>query len=131
MKKIHIIAIIMIVAGVAVLVSASGDMSTYGTFTEAEKNESKIKIAGTLAKDKPMHYNPVEDPNYFSFFMKDTEGKEMKVVLLQEKPQDFELSEQIVITGQIQPEGFIASDILLKCPSKYTDEEIIIKTKDS
>jgi cytochrome c-type biogenesis protein CcmE len=74
-----------------------------------------------------MYYNPEKDPNYFSFFIRDKDGVEKKVILLREKPQDFELSEQIVITGKMKAEEFIATDILLKCPSKYKDEEIYIK----
>ena len=48
-------------------------------------------------------------------------------MLLAAKPQDFELSEQIVLTGEMRGEAFVASDMLMKCPSKYKDEEIYIK----
>ena len=56
--------------------------------------------------------------------MKDNEGKEEKVVLRKAKPQDFERSEQIVLTGKVEKGQFIATDMLMKCPSKYKDEEI-------
>lgn len=132
MKKVHIIAIVMIAVAVGILINAAGDMSTYGTFSQATSSGQKVKIAGELSKDKEMYYNPEEDPNYFSFFIKDTEGAEKKVVLLAAKPQDFELSEQIVVTGKMQDqETFIATDLLMKCPSKYKDEEIYIKGKES
>ncbi|MNF07676.1 hypothetical protein D3C80_2079060 [compost metagenome] len=39
------------------------------------------------------------------------------------KPQDFEKSEQIVLTGGMVGDEFHASKILMKCPSKYTDQE--------
>lgn len=131
MKKIHIVAIVMIAAAIGILISAAGDMSTYGTFAEAERTEQKVKIAGQLSKDKEMYYNPEEDPNYFSFFIKDSKGDERKVVLLAAKPQDFELSEQIVVTGQMDGETFVATDLLMKCPSKYQDEEVYIKGKET
>lgn len=131
MKKIHIVAIIMIAAAIGILVSAAGDMSTYGTFAQAEMSEQKVKIAGQLSKDKEMYYNPEEDPNYFSFFIKDSKGDERKVVLLAAKPQDFELSEQIVVTGQMNGATFVATDLLMKCPSKYQDEEVYIKGKET
>jgi cytochrome c-type biogenesis protein CcmE len=130
MKKIHIIAIAMIIAAIAMLMSASGDMSTYATFKEASNSSGKVKIAGQLSKDKEMFYNPAEDPNYFTFFIKDSEGVERKVVLGAAKPQDFELSEQIVVTGKLRGDEFIASDLLMKCPSKYKDEEIYVKSKE-
>ena len=129
MKRVYIIAGIMIAIAIGIFVTAADDMSTYSTFAEAIQTGNKVKIAGQLAKDKEMYYNPQEDPNYFSFFVKDTDGAEKKVVLLAEKPQDFELSEQIVVTGKMKGEDFVATDMLMKCPSKYKDEEIYIKSE--
>ena len=128
MKLIHIVAIIAIVVGIGVLVSASNDMATYSTFEDAfEHPGQKFKVVGELAKDKEMYYNPEENANYFTFYMKDNEGHEEKVVLRKAKPQDFERSEQIVLTGKVEEGQFIATDMLMKCPSKYKDEEIQMK----
>ena len=129
MRKIYIVAILMIVAAIALLTTAADDMSTYATFAEASRTGDRVKIAGQLSKDKEMYYNPAEDPNYFSFYIKDTKGEEHKVVLLSEKPQDFELSEQVVLTGQMKDDAFVATDLLMKCPSKYKDEEVYIKSE--
>lgn len=131
MKRIYIVAIIMIGVAIALLINAANDVSTYATFADAERSGDKVKIAGQLSKDKEMYYNPEEDPNYFSFYIKDTKGQERKVVLLNEKPQDFELSEQIVLTGSMRGEEFIATDMLMKCPSKYKDEEVYIKSEST
>jgi cytochrome c-type biogenesis protein CcmE len=46
------------------------------------------------------------------------------------KPQDFERSEQIVLTGKMKGDEFVATDILMKCPSKYKDEEIYLKSEE-
>ena len=122
----------MIAAAIAMLISSADNMSTYSSFQEARETGNKVKIAGQLAKDKELHYEPQVDPNYFTFYIKDTKGEERKVVLHGAKPQDFELSEQIVVTGRMQGDEFIASDLLMKCPSKYKDEEVYIKsTKES
>jgi len=130
MKKIHIIAILMIIVAIGLLVNAADDMSTYATFDQATQTGERVKVAGQLAKDKEMSYNPEEDPNYFSFYIRDTKGEERKVVLLAAKPQDFELSEQLVLTGQMKGNEFVATDMLMKCPSKYKDEEIYIKSEN-
>jgi cytochrome c-type biogenesis protein CcmE len=130
MKKIHVIGIVMIVVAVVLLTNAAGDMSTYASFQEAANSQQRVKIAGELAKDKAMDYRPEVDPNYFSFYIRDMNGEERKVVLLAAKPQDFELSEQIVLTGQMEGEIFVATDMLMKCPSKYKDEEIYIKSEE-
>ena len=129
MKKIYIVAILMVVAAIVLLTTAADDMSTYATFDQAIRTGDRVKIAGQLSKDKEMHYDAAIDPNYFSFYLKDTKGEERKVVLLSEKPQDFELSEQIVLTGQMKGEEFIATDMLMKCPSKYKEEEVYIKNE--
>jgi len=129
MKKTYIIAAILMLGGMAVLMSSSNELSTYSDFTEADKIETQVKVVGKLSKDKEIYYEPSKDPNYFSFFMKDNNGLERKVVYLSEKPQDFELSEQVVITGRMDKKDdiFLASDMLLKCPSKYKDEEVSFK----
>ena len=131
MKRIHIISIVLIAGAIALLMMASDDLSTYGTFDEARNADNKVKIAGQLAKDKEMYYNPEENPNYFSFFLTDQTGEEQKVVLLGAKPTDFEMSEQVVVTGEWKDENFVASTILLKCPSKYKDEEIYLKEEST
>jgi cytochrome c-type biogenesis protein CcmE len=127
MKKIFWIAIPLIIGGILVLVTASGDMATYSSFKDADNTESKVRIVGKLSKDKDLYYKPEVDPNYFSFFVTDMNGEERKVVLLGQKPQDFELSEQIVLTGKMEGSEFVATDMLLKCPSKYKDEELYFK----
>lgn len=131
MKKTYIIGVILIVAAIAVFISASKDMSTYATFSEASSTGKTVKIAGTLVKDMEMVYDPAVDPNYFTFYLRDAKGEQQKVVLLKEKPQDFELSEQIVLTGKMDNNTFVASDMLLKCPSKYKDEELELRQSGS
>jgi len=127
MKKLPIIALICILAAVVIFMSAADDMSTYATFAEAESTSTTVRVAGELAKDKPIEYNPEENPNLLSFYVRDADGNEEKVVLNAAKPQDFEMSEQIVITGEMKDGFFLANDMLMKCPSKYKDEEIFIK----
>ena len=73
-------------------------------------------------QEKPMDYDPQQNPNLFAFYMTDSEGVEKKVLYNGSKPNDFELSEQIVIIGKMPGAEFHASGILLKCPSKYKDE---------
>ena len=127
MKSIHIVALVVIAVGVGALTMQAKDVSTYGNFSEAQASGEKVKVAGKLAKDKPMIYDPVKNANDFSFYLEDTKGKEVLVHLMKPKPQDFELSEQVVVTGEMKGNSFVANDILMKCPSKYKDEEIYMK----
>lgn len=131
MKKIYIVALIMMVAAAFMLVKSPPEVNTYSDFATARESQKEVKIAGQLAKDKEMLYEPTKDPNYFSFYIRDAKGEERKVVLLAAKPKDFEMSEQIVVTGKMNGEEFVANDVLLKCPSKYKDEEVYIKSEKS
>ena len=114
--------------GVILLISASKDMSTYSTFDQVKRAGEPSKVVGVLAKDKPMYYDAEKDPNHFTFHMTDQTGKTQEVTLNAAKPQDFELSEQVVVTGEFRNDAFIASSILMKCPSKYKNEEVLIRS---
>ncbi len=127
MNKFNIIAGLLILVSIGLFFSLSKDVSSYANFNDAAASKHRVKVAGILAKDKEMIYKPEENPNYFSFYMRDPKGTEKKVILLQGKPQDFDRSEQIVVTGEMKGEDFIANEVLLKCPSKYKDEEIYMK----
>ncbi|MFK8007032.1 MAG: cytochrome c maturation protein CcmE [Saprospiraceae bacterium] len=129
MKKIHLIGMIMIGIAIYLIITAGGEVATYANFEDARGAEGKVKVVGHLVKDKEIVYDELKDPNYFSFYMIDDNKEERKVILNQGKPQDFELSEQIVLTGKMEKDEFIASEILLKCPSKYKDEEVYLKNE--
>ncbi len=127
MKKSHIILLVIIAVAIGAILSTFADSSTYGNFDEAKENGSEIHVVGKLVKSKELVYDPVKDANYFSFYLTDNTGKECKVIFNGAKPQDFERSEQIVITGKMQGEEFHADKILMKCPSKYTNDKIETK----
>lgn len=129
MKKSHLVAIIVVAVAIGILISASKDVTTYANFAQATKTEDKVKLVGQLVKDRPVEYDPAKDPNFMVFYVKDDAGEIRRVELRAAKPQDFERSESIVLTGQMKGETFAASDMLLKCPSKYKDQEIYVREK--
>lgn len=127
MNKTTILALLMIVAAAVIFLNASKDVSTYSNFSEAVSSGSRVKVVGVLAKEKPMEYKPEQNPNVFKFYMKDNKGEERQVILAKAKPQDFERTEQIVVTGSMKGSDFYADEILVKCPSKYKEEEITLR----
>ena len=127
MKKSYFLAILLVVVAVVLFWQTGNATSEYANFEKATATGDKVQLVGTYVKDKPTIYDPLTDPNYFSFFLEDLSGTEREVILLMGKPQDFEMSESIVLTGRMKEDKFIASDIQLKCPSKYKDEEQMIK----
>jgi cytochrome c-type biogenesis protein CcmE len=131
MKKSSIMGLVVIAVAIAVIMSVISKSSSYGTFNEAKKNSGELSVVGHLDMQKELYYDAAKDANYFSFFVKDKKGKECKVVFIGTKPQDFEKSEQIVLTGQMIGNEFHASKILMKCPSKYTQDKIEVSAKKS
>jgi cytochrome c-type biogenesis protein CcmE len=122
MKKTHIILIVIIAVAIGAILTTLNNTSTYASFQEAKDSpDNEFHIVGKLDKEKETVYNPKVNANLFTFYMKDNKGIESKVVLHKNKPQDFERSEQIVLIGKMQGNEFHASEILMKCPSKYND----------
>lgn len=134
MKKNHIIAIIIIVIAIGAMITSLADASTYADFATAEKSAgTEFHVIGKLDKAKEMVYDPIKDPNLFTFYLIDTNSVERKVILYKSKPQDFEKSEKIVLIGKAQNGEFHANEVLMKCPSKYNDNKtanITLKQND-
>ena len=124
MKKSSIFGLVVIAIAIAVIISTYSNSSTYGSFNDAKKSESILQVVGHLNKQKALYYDATKDANYFSFYMKDNKGQECKVIFTGTKPQDFERSEQVVLTGKMIGSEFHASKILMKCPSKYTQDKL-------
>ncbi|HOI00133.1 MAG TPA: cytochrome c maturation protein CcmE [Bacteroidales bacterium] len=132
MKIIHIIGILFIVGIIAVVISTFTDTSTYVDFSTASKHPNKeFHIIGTLNLEKGVNYDAGQDANQFSFYMIDSKGEERLVRYYDAKPQDFEKSEQVVIIGKVDGDAVTASSLLLKCPSKYNDDQVPQEYKET
>ncbi len=122
MKKIHIIAIVIVAVSIGVILSTLTDAATYAEFSLAEQHTGKeFQVVGKLAEDNQITYDPKINVELFTFQMVDNKGVEQKVYFHGAKPQDFERSEQVVVTGKFQDGEFHANKILMKCPSKYNN----------
>lgn len=125
MKKTHIILLIIIAVMIGFIISIASDYSHYESFKSLGANTKKeYQVVGYLVKEKEVIYNPEVDANRLEFYMRDNEGEIRQVIFYGTKPQDFERSEQIVLTGKMKDNVFIASSLLMKCPSKYKNEEM-------
>ncbi len=128
MKKSNILALVLIAVALAAIVSMVGDFSSYQTFASAEAKPGKeFQIIGTLdTLTSPMEYDPIKDANRFVFYAKDEAGKTSKVIFTGTKPQDFERSEKLTMTGKMENGEFRCSKILMKCPSKYKTDQVAL-----
>ncbi len=124
MKTSYIIGIVVIAILIGVIFSTISESSTYAPFSTAIEHSGKTyHVVGQLNLEKDFIYEPEKNANVFGFYLIDVEGKEMKVLYNGTKPQDFEKSEQVVVVGKISNNEFIASEVLMKCPSKYNGNE--------
>lgn len=116
MKTTRIIAIGLIVVAASIIYTSLSGASRYADFSQAFGNPGqKYTVIGKLNREKSL----VDIPNRLEFYVIDEKGEERKVIYHKTKPQDFERSEKIVMTGKVDKNDFIATELLLKCPSKY------------
>ena len=132
MKKSHVLGIVVIAIAISVIVSTAGDASTYVSFKEAKNisltnSEKKIHVVGNLKKGNEGEVLGIEtspDQMAFKFIMLDENNFEQLVLHPNPMPTDFARSEQVVVVGSYSGDVFVADKILLKCPSKYQEEEL-------
>lgn len=130
MKKTHIVLIVFIAVLIGALLTMFKDAGTYATFSMAEEYAGEpFTVIGFLDKDAEIHFNARK--NLFSFTAIDKSGKKTKVYYNQPKPQDFERSEEITMKGFATDTAFIAEEILMKCPSKYNEQNQIAGNENS
>jgi len=123
MKKIHIILLVGIAATIAVLISFLQNTSTYDTVDTAISKPGKfVHLMARWDKSAPLEYDALKNPNYLSFTAVDTLGKSVKVIYHQPKPENFEISERLVLKGKYMDGYFDCQSIQTKCPSKYKDD---------
>lgn len=132
MKKTHLLGIIVIGIAIMIIISTAGDASTYVSFDEAmelaeDGNDNLIHVVGKLKKDAEGNVQGIEksgDMLSFAFVMVDDKANEQRVIYNEPMPADFMRSEQVVVIGSYKKDYFVADKILMKCPSKYQEEDV-------
>ena len=128
MKKVHIVLLVLIIAAIAALISlmpkGGGNlMSSYESIASAKDKPGKfVHVVAKIDKTKPIEYDALKNPNYLSFTAIDSLGGSVKVVYKNAKPDNLEHSERLVMKGKMEADQFECNEILMKCPSKYTDD---------
>lgn len=125
MKKTHIAALVFIIVAIGAIFSTVYKADTYADFTQARENPGRdFHIIGELMKDQPIEEQVVDNTLFMTFYMSDQQGTVSMVYYQGAKPQDFEKSDQVVLVGRYHDETFVATSLLLKCPSKYNPEDL-------
>ncbi len=124
MKKSQLIALVFAVIAIGAIISAVYNADTYASFSEARLHpEREFHIIGQLLRERPVEEKVIDNTLVLSFYMKDQLGAVAQVIYQGPKPPDFEQSDEVVLIGKYTAAGFVASSLLLKCPSKYKPDQ--------
>lgn len=124
MKKSQIAGLVFVVIAVGFIISFVYNADTYSVFAEARENPGRqFHIIGSLQRDRPVEEHVVNNTLTLTFYMADRDGYTEEVLYFGPKPRDFSLSDEVVLIGSYEGGRFVASSLLLKCPSKYTPDE--------
>lgn len=112
-------ALLLIFGGFTVTKFASA-VTPYVDYPAARSTERTVQVAGGLLAGSSK-YDSTEGNLLFTLVDAENAGEQMKVRYAGLKPANFEDAVSIVAIGRFDPasEVFAASDLLVKCPSKY------------
>lgn len=123
MKKLHLVLLGLVVAGIIGMSFFVKDLTTQETFkSAANKKDKYVVIKAKLDKETPIEYDAVKNPNLTVFYALDNDGKRQKVVYTNSKITDMERSEGLDLNGYMRDGYFECNKIQTKCPSKYKDD---------
>ncbi len=119
-RRILIGAVALAVFGTLAFLNLNKTITPYVSFTEARASERPVQVAGF-----PDHPNARFDRNTgkFLFTMTDENGEAMNVSYEGARPGNFDQAQSVVVVGRYHRGTLEASQILVKCPSKYAAEE--------
>ena len=115
-------AIIVLFLGIMGYLFTHSNIKYESVFANVKASDKTCKATGSWVKEK--NYEMNREQNTFSFFMKDENGDEMKVIYEGTMPNNFETATSVVVTGSYRNGYFHAKDILTKCPSKYEQTNV-------
>ena len=114
-----IIAVGLLVAAVTIgVTSFKQTMTPYISFAEAKGSNGQVQVNGMLADHD---YVLKAQEQYLRFNLKDSKGEVMPVEYHGVVPGNFAQAVGVVAIGEFQKDHFEASQLLVKCPSKYQD----------
>ncbi len=121
-KPLHLAGIGIIV--LAILFGVSGFQEAFRSYTtsisEARASGKSVQLAGYLGNT-----GEYDAEGRWTFLFEDSTGEQITVVFEGARPANFEHATSIVAIGHYDKSHniFAAEDLLVKCPSKYQEEQ--------
>jgi cytochrome c-type biogenesis protein CcmE len=121
MKAKYIFGIVIIVAFIIWAgISFDKTLTPYVSIAEAKSRATVVQVKGQRADDGSFD----TEKNLFTFRLVDDQGEQITVVFDGAKPGNFEQASEVVCVGKYENGSFKAKEILVKCPSKYMEEQV-------
>jgi cytochrome c-type biogenesis protein CcmE len=130
MKPPHIIALaVIVICMVVMLFSFSGAIAQHVTIPQAmARPDETVQVPGNIVKDS-VAYDVQKGELRFDILGVDPNTRKidssqrMTVVYAQPKPENFDAATSVEAIGRYQSGVFRAQNLLVKCPSKYSDDK--------
>jgi len=120
MKAKYIFGIVIIVAFIIWAgISFDKTLTPYVSIAEAKSRDTVVQVKGQRADNGTFD----TEKNLFTFRLVDEQGEQITVVFDGAKPGNFEQASEVVCVGRYENGSFKAKEILVKCPSKYMEEQ--------
>ena len=120
MKAKYIFGIVIIVTFIVWAgISFNKTLTPYVSIAEAKSAATMVQVKGQRADDGTFDTSN----NLFTFQLVDEKGEQITVVYDGAKPGNFEQASEVVCVGIYENGSFKAKQILVKCPSKYMEEQ--------
>ncbi len=97
-----------------------GAMVAYASVAEARAQDRNVQVFGYLSSQ-----GAYDDQGRWQFDIQGENGDVLTVVYPKAKPGNFEQAISVVAIGKYdrQTQKFVADQLLVKCPSKYQEQE--------
>jgi len=120
MKAKYIIGILVIVVFIIwTSISFQKTLTPYVSIAQAKKVENVVQVKGKRLDSGTFNI----EQNQFTFNLADDTGEKIEVVYNGAKPGNFDQATEVVCVGQYLNGRFQAKELLVKCPSKYVEQE--------
>ena len=114
--------IIVVFVGLMGYLVTQSNIKYENNINKVKTENRTVKATGQLVREKDYTYD--NKNRTLTFYLKDEQGNQMKVVFNGAIPNNFKSAQSLVVTGKYQDGYFMANSILTKCPSKYQGTKV-------
>jgi cytochrome c-type biogenesis protein CcmE len=124
MKPAYLIALFVIGLCMAVtLVTFGSSMTRHVTVAEVKKQPGvAVQVPGDIVKDS-VDYDVATGGLRFDIIDRVDKTQRLTIVYPEPKPENFDTANSVEAVGTYRNGVFVADRLLVKCPSKYSDEK--------